>query len=141
MGAAMSSRDRNSSAWGGWIVFAAIMLLLIGVLTAMQGLAALLDDAYYVVTERDLLIFDFTAWGWIMLVIGAGMALTGAGLYRGSSWARWTAIAVVALNLVAQVGFLSAFPVWTLLVVALDVVVIFALTARWDEAMRDLELG
>ncbi len=136
----MAKDGGYSSVWGGWVVFASIMLMLIGVLTAMQGLAALLDDEYYLVAERELLILDFTAWGWIMLIIGSAMALTGAGLFRGSAWARWAALAVVGVNAVAQVAFLSAFPVWTVLVVALDVVVIFALTARWDEAMRDLEM-
>lgn len=128
----------HAAFWSGWILFAGIMMLLIGAYNLLQGLAAIFSDDYFLVTEEDLLVFDFTAWGWIMLIWGVALVLSGFGLVTGKPWARWTGIAVVGLNAVAQAAFLSAFPLWSILVVGLCVLVIFALAARWDEAQADM---
>jgi hypothetical protein len=124
--------------WSGWILFAGIMMLLIGAYNLLQGLAAIFSDDYYLVGEDDLLVFDFTAWGWIMLIWGVVLCLVGFGLVTGKAWSRWAGIAVAGLNAVAQAAFLSAFPLWSILVVGLCVLVIFALAARWDEAQADM---
>ena len=128
----------HAAFWSGWILFAGIMMMLIGAYNLLQGLAAIFSDDYFQVGEDDLLVFDFTAWGWIMLIWGVVLLLAGFGLVTGKPWARWTGIAVVGLNAVAQAAFLSAFPLWSLLVVGLCVLVIFALAARWDEAQADM---
>jgi hypothetical protein len=114
------------------------MMMLIGAYNLLQGLAAIFSDDYFQVGEDDLLVFDFTAWGWIMLIWGIVLLLAGFGLVTGKPWARWTGLAVVGLNAVAQAAFLSAFPLWSILVVGLCVLVIFALAARWDEAQADM---
>jgi hypothetical protein len=123
--------------WSGWILFAAIMMMLLGAYNVLQGLAAIFSDDYFVVQEDELLVFDFTAWGWITLIWGALLVLAGLGLFRGRQWARWTAAVVVGLNAVAQAAFL-AHPLWNLIVVALCVLVIYALAVRWDDAQEDL---
>ena len=128
----------HAAFWSGWILFAGIMMMLIGAYNLLQGLAAIFSDDYFQVAEDELLVFDFTAWGWIMLIWGVVLLLAGFGLVTGKPWARWTGIAVVGLNAVAQAAFLSAFPLWSLLVVGLCVLVIFALAARWDEAQADM---
>jgi hypothetical protein len=124
--------------WSGWILFAGIMMLLIGAYNLLQGLAAIFSDDYYLVAEEELLVFDFTAWGWIMLAWGVVLCLVGFGLAAGRPWSRWAGIVVVGLNAVAQAAFLSAFPLWSILVVGLCVLVLFALAARWDEAQADM---
>jgi hypothetical protein len=124
--------------WSGWILFAGIMMVLIGAFNALQGLAAIFSDDYYVVTKDDLLVFDFTAWGWITLIWGVVLVLAGAGLVTGKEWSRWAAIVIVGLNMIAQAAFLSAFPLWGILIMGLSVLVIFALAARWDEAQADM---
>ena len=124
-----------SDAWAGWIAFAAVILALIGTLNVIQGFIALFDDGYFAVRrEEDLLLVDFTAWGVILLCWGALLVCAGLALASGRAWARWFAIVAVFVNVIAQIGFLSAYPIWTAIMIALDVVVIFALTARWDEA-------
>jgi hypothetical protein len=128
----------HAAFWSGWILFAGIMMMLIGAYNLLQGLAAIFSDDYFQVGEDDLLVFDFTAWGWIMLIWGIVLLLAGFGLVTGKPWARWTGIAVVGLNAVAQAAFLSAFPLWSILVVGLCVLVLFALAARWDEAQADM---
>jgi len=80
--------------WSGWILFAGIMMLLIGAFNVLQGLAAIFSDDYYAVTEDKLLVFDFTAWGWIMLIWGVVLLLVGYGLVTGKPWSRWAGIVV-----------------------------------------------
>jgi hypothetical protein len=123
-----------SGAWAGWVWFAAVVIIIIGVFNIFQGLAALFNDEYFVVTDAGLLVFDFTAWGWITLILGIVMLFAGFGLLSGKGWARWFTIVVAGLNAVAQAGFLSAYPIWALIVIALDIVVIYALAVRWEEA-------
>jgi hypothetical protein len=118
----------------GWIGFAAIMMVIVGSLTFFEGLIAVVRDEYYVVTGDAVLLFDLTAWGWIMLIWGVLLFAAGAGLWAGSGWARWFAVILVALNILGQLGFVgnAQYPLWTLTVLALNVVVIYALTVRWE---------
>jgi hypothetical protein len=124
--------------WTGWIGFAAIMMTLIGSITFFEGLVAIIRDEYYVVSGKQVLVFDVTTWGWIMLFFGIILFLAGLGLAAQSSWARWFTIFAVALNLLAQLGMLghSGYPLWTLVVIGMELMVLFALTARWAEVGR-----
>ena len=131
----MNQPPSPSGAWAGWVTFAAVILALVGTLNAIQGFLALFDDGFFVARSGDqLLLVDYSAWGVIMLLWGALMIAAGLSVAAGRSWARWFAIVVVCVNVVAQIGFLPAFPIWSAIMIALDVVVIYALTARWDEA-------
>ena len=130
----------NSKSMAGWIGFAGIILMLIGAMDFFQGLIALFEDEYYVVTRSGFLVFDLTAWGWIMLIWGVLLVLAGFGLVAAQGWARWFAIVVVSVNFIAQLGFLgnSQYPLWSLTVMALNLIVLYALTARWSESTADL---
>jgi hypothetical protein len=124
-----------SGAWAGWITFASVILLLLGTLCAIQGFLALFDEGFFIIPrEDDLLLVDFTAWGVIMLLWGALLVTAGFGISTGKGWARWFAVVVVSVNVVAQIGFLPAYPIWSAIMIVLDVLIIFALTARWGEA-------
>ena len=128
----MASQD---SSWGGWIVFAGIVLLVVGALDVLQGFVAIIQDEYVVATTKGLAIVDVTAWGWITLLWGILLVFAALGLFGGAGWARWLAIVGVALNAIQQIMFLAnypqAYPLWNILIVALDLIVLFALTARW----------
>jgi hypothetical protein len=132
----MASQD----SWTGWIVFAGFVIIIVGVMDILQGFIAILEDEYVVATPEGLAIFDATAWGWTSLIWGGVLILAGLGLLRGDGWARWLAIFGVGINAIQQVAFLSnypqAYPLWNILIVALNVVVLYALTARW-EGFRD----
>jgi hypothetical protein len=130
---------RASKAWTGWVLFAALMIVLSGVFNAVEGLVALLNDEYFVVRENALLLLDFTAWGWITLLFGVFMIVVGLALNGARTWARIIAIGLAALNAIAQLTFASAHPLWSVLMIALDIVVIFALTARWDVAVAGMD--
>jgi hypothetical protein len=130
----------NSKSMAGWIGFAGILMLIVGSIDFFQGLIALFEDEYFVVTRSGYLVVDLTAWGWIMLIWGVLLVLAGLGLLGGQGWARWFAIVVGSLNFIAQLGFLgnSQYPLWGLTGMALSVIVLYALTARWGESTSDL---
>jgi hypothetical protein len=130
----------NSKSMAGWLGFAGILMLIVGSIDFFQGLIALFEDEYFVVTRSGYLAVDLTAWGWIMLIWGVLLVLAGLGLVGGQGWARWFAIVVVSLNFIAQLGFLgnSQTPLWSLTVIALNIIVLYALTARWSESVEDL---
>jgi Short C-terminal domain len=133
----------NSKSMAGWIGFAGILLVMVGGLDFFQGLIALFEDEYWVPTESGFLVFDATGWGWVMLFWGLLLALAGFGLLAGQGWARWFAIVVVVLNVIGQLGFLgnTQNPLWSLTVIALNIIVLFALTARWSESQAAPQMG
>lgn len=117
----------------GWIVFAAVMLLVIGGLDALWGLAAILNNEVVVVGGHGVMIADISAWGWITLILGLVLVLTGVGLLAEVGAARWAAIFLIAVGAILQLTWFPAAPLWTLLIVGLSVVVVYQLTAHWDE--------
>ena len=127
------------SPWTGWTIFAAVMLAVVGGMNLIQGLVALFEDDYFVVRSGDdLLLTTFTTWGWIMVIWGAIQVAAGHGLNSGKGWARWLAIGVVSISILIQTLFLAAYPLWSAMIIALDVIVIYALTAHWGEARAGL---
>lgn len=124
------------SAWTGWISFAGWLMLIIGVIDAFEGLIAIIRGQYYVLTSQQIIVFDLKTWGWVTLIWGIVVALTGVGLLSASGWARWLAIVIASMSFVVQLGFLgaTAYPLWTLTVLGLTLVVLYALIVRWGEA-------
>ena len=129
----MATQD---SSWTGWIVFAGFVLAIVGAIDALQGLVAIIKDDYVVATAKGVAILDVTAWGWSTLLWGALLFFTGLALLGGAGWARWLAIIGVSVNAIGQVAFMAnypqAYPLWNIMVVALNVLVLYALTARWQ---------
>src|SRR5262245_2766996 len=116
----------------GWIVFAATILFLVGMFGAIWGLGAILNDKVVTVGGSGAIVWDITVWGWVHLVVGLVMIATSVGLFMMKGFARWFGIFFASLSAILQVGVLTAFPIWALIVIALDVVVIYQLTVRWD---------
>ena len=131
----------NSKSMAGWIGFAGMLMLIVGAIDFFQGLIALFEDEYFVVTGSGFLVVDLTAWGWTLLIWGVLLVLAGLGLMAAQGWARWFAIVVVSANFIVQLGFLgnSQYPLWSLTVMALNIIVLYALTARWSESRQDLD--
>jgi hypothetical protein len=124
----------GKTAWVGWIGFAGFILVLNGVFSAVQGLAALVgSDIYYVVADGTLYFVDITTWGWWNLLIGLVLILTGIALLTGASWARVVAIILAGLSAIGQLLLLPAQPWWSVIVIAIDVLIIYALTAHGRE--------
>ena len=122
------------TAWVGWVGFAGFILVLNGVFSAVQGLAALVgSDIYYVVADGALYFVDITTWGWWNLVIGVLLILIGVALLTGATWARVVAIILAGLSAVGQLLLLPAQPWWSVIVIAINVLIIYALTAHGRE--------
>jgi hypothetical protein len=128
----------NGRAWAGWISFAGTMLGLIGMLNIFQGVVALISDERVVVVSENLVIGNLTSWGWTTLLSGVLLIAIGMGLYGGRTWARIAAIVVVLLHATSQIAWLGAYPIWALLMISLDTVVLVALTAGWARGADDL---
>jgi hypothetical protein len=128
----------RSSTWAGWVAFAGVLMVIIGSLDFFEGLIAIIRDDYYVLSKGQLIVFDLTTWGWITLVWGVIVVLAGFGLLSGANWGRWLAIFAASLNFFVQLGFLgsAAYPLWALTTLALTLVVLYALIARWDVALE-----
>ncbi|MET9225762.1 hypothetical protein [Lentzea sp. NPDC003310] len=125
----------RETGWLGWIWFAGIMMIVMGSFNAIEGLVALFRDDYYVVTEDQVLLFDISMWGWITLLIGVLVALAGGALLSGAAWARVVAVVLAVVNAVAQLAFVSVHPVWSTIVIALCVTVIWAVVVHGQEAV------
>jgi hypothetical protein len=116
----------------GWAVFAGTVLAIVGAFNIIYGLAAIFRDEVITTTGERVIIWDVTRYGWILLILGIFQLLAGMALFAGASWARWTAVVLAGLNAVGNVPFLTVQPIWTGLIIALDIIVIYQLTARWE---------
>jgi hypothetical protein len=137
---APSNRHRGTTrtAWVGWITFAGVMMILLGAFQAMEGLVAILNDDYYLVGRTGLAVsVDYTAWGWVHLLLGIVVAAAGLGVMVGQMWARVVGIIVAVLSAIVNIAFLAAYPVGSAIIIAVDVLVIYALTVHGREAKAD----
>ena len=126
------NRAMESQADSGWamsgVAFAATVMLMIGVFHAIAGLAAIIDDQVLVVVRGYAFDLDATAWGWIHLILGLAVVATGVGLFARQTWAGVVALFLVVLSAIDNFFFIPYAPFWALLLIALDVWVIWALT-------------
>lgn len=135
VGATSSQRgtyDRRTG-WVGWIFFAAVMMILAGIMNTVHGFIAVVNDEWVVWGNRADLYFDLTEWGWIHLVIGIAVLLAGIGLLTGNVLARAVAVVLASISLVANFLYIPAYPLWALTIIAIDVLVIYAVTAHGGE--------
>jgi hypothetical protein len=127
----------RSSGWTGWLFFAAAMMMLNGVVWVIEGLMALVNDDYFKVTASGaVLSVDYTAWGFVHLLLGVAFFASGLGVLSGNRAARAVGIVLAGVNALVAMVFLEAAPGLGIIVIATDVLVIFALAVHGDE-MRD----
>jgi hypothetical protein len=131
MEAGQSSGRPPGNQRSAWIGFAGIVMVILGSLDAFWGLAAILNNEVVVVGGHGALIFDITAWGWIQLILGLLVGLTGVGLLVGNEMARVLAVSLLAINAILQVVWFPAAPLWAFLMIVLDVVIIYQLMVGW----------
>lgn len=114
----------------GMTIFAAAMLVTIGLFQCVAGLAALFDDEFFVTTPNYAFKFDITAWGWTYLLIGIVAIAIGVALFLRQSWAMVAGIALAMLSALSNFVFLPYYPLWAIVIIAFDIVLIWALTAQ-----------
>ncbi|TCM40395.1 hypothetical protein [Kribbella sp. VKM Ac-2568] len=132
--AATGRSDPEPTGWVGWIVFAGIMMIVVGGLHIFQGLVALFDDDYYQVGNNGLTIhLDYNAWGWTHVIFGVLVCAAAIGLLAGQLWGRIAGVVLAVLSILVNVAFLAAYPIWSTIVIAIDILVIWALTVHGRE--------
>ena len=125
---------RDTSHWTDWVRFAGVILIVSGIFSLIQGLAALLGpDAYYAEVNGTLLVFNVAGWGWWNVFIGGLTIITGLALLNGALWARIVAVVLAVLSSVVQMILVPVQPWWSFIVIAIDVLVIYAVVAHGKE--------
>lgn len=121
---------QRSGAAVGFTMFAAFMMILIGSFHVIAGLAGIIDDQFYAVTQEWVLQFDVTTWGWIHLIAGIVALIAGLSLFTGAVWARTVGVILATLSAIANFAWLPYYPFWSLAIIAIDIFVIWALTVH-----------
>ena len=123
-----------ATGWTGWIVFAGVMLVMLGVFHVIEGLVALFREDYYLVGSKGLAVHvNYTTWGWAHLILGVIAGLAGIGLLAGNIVARVVGVCVAVLSAVVNLAFVPAYPVWSIMIVTFDVLVIWAIIVHGSE--------
>ena len=126
--------EAPTSGWVGMAMFGGVMMMVAGTFHAMAGLVGIFNDSYWLVPSSDLVItVDYTAWGWVHLILGALAIAAGAGILAGQAWARVTGVVLAVLSALVNLAFMAAFPLWATLIIAIYVLVIYALVAHGRE--------
>ena len=132
------SRASTPTGWVGWLVFAGVMMILVGAFQAIDGLIALFKDELYVVRPDGLVVnIDYTAWGWTHLLLGILLIAAGSAIFSGRVWGRTLGVIAAMLSALVNFAFIPAYPVWSLLIITVDVLVIYALIAHGGELRED----
>jgi hypothetical protein len=137
VGASRGDQEPELTAWTGWVAFASFMMILVGSFQAIEGLVAIFDDGFYRVTDSGLVVnVDYTVWGWVHLLLGVLIIAAGAGVLTGNMAARVVAVGLASLSALVNLAFIEAYPVWSVIIITLDVLVIYAVTVHGHE-LRD----
>ena len=124
----------SPSGWTGWVVFGGVMLIMLGSFQVIEGLVALFDDGFYLVRSNGLVVdVNYNTWGWTHLIIGIVGVLAGLGLLVGNMAARVAGVVVACLSALVNLAFVSAYPIWSAILIALDVIVIYAIIVHGRE--------
>ena len=118
----------------GLAKFAGVLLIISGLWDVIIGISGILADKIFVSTPEYLYAFDITAWGWVHLILGLIVAGTGVGILKGTAWGRIVGVALASVSLLLNFAFLPHYPFWSILVIVLDVLIIWALASLpWGE--------
>lgn len=119
------------SGWAmGWATFAAILLIMGGVWGVIVGIAGIAEDEFFVVTPDWIFQFDATTWGWMHLIGGIILFLSGLGIFSGNVLARTVGVIVAGLSAIVNFAWMPYYPVWAIVAIAVDIAIIWALTAH-----------
>ena len=125
---------KKVTGWVGWVYFAAAMILVLGGVHVIAGLTGIFSPDYYVATQTGkVLAFSYNTWGWIHLVLGAGMLALGVALMAGKFWAQIVTVALVAAGMVVDLAFIGVYPFWAIISLVISGLVLYAITLHGDE--------
>jgi hypothetical protein len=130
----MANGTDQPSGWAiGFTAFAAFMLILIGIFHIISGIVAVAEDDLIVATSNYIFELDVTTWGWIHIIAGTVVLLAGFGILSGATWAIVVGIIVAMISMIANFLWIPYYPLWSILIIAIDIAVIWALTVYSEE--------
>jgi hypothetical protein len=137
---AKQSVDRSDvNNWVGWVYFAGLMMVLLGIFQAIAGVVALFKDTVYAVGPANIWVLDITTWGWIHLALGLFIASAGMAVLSGKMWGRVVGVVMASMAAIANFAFIPVYPIWGILMVVVCGLVLFALIAHGADAKDELE--
>jgi hypothetical protein len=134
-----SQTTPRTNFWAGWTAFGAILIIIAGVFNAIQGLAAVFADNIFVKGSKGgALVLDVTQWGWVHVILGLVLVVVGLGLVQGRLWARILGVAVIMVNMITQMAMLPSYPFWSIIIITLDAVVLWAICVHGSETLEEV---
>lgn len=126
-----------SRKWVGWVFFAATLMLLVGFYEIIVGVVALFDDGFFVVrNDSTLTSVSYTTWGFVHMLLGVAAVVSGFGVMLGQTWARVVGVVMAVVSVLSNVAFLAAYPIWSVTIIVVDIIAIYALIVHGGE-LRD----
>jgi len=120
--------------WVGWVVFAGVTMIVLGAFQIIEGLVAVFQRSFYLASTGQLIVHvNYATWGWVHFGIGVAAVLIGFGVMAGALWARVLGITLAVISAIVNLAFIAAYPVWGIIIIAIDVVVIYALAVHGRE--------
>ena len=130
----MAEQTGGLTKWVGWVLFTGVVMMVSGLISLIQGLVALVDDDFYLVKAESLAIdLDYTTWGWLLVAFGVLLLGAGYAVMFGHLWARFVALVIVFVHAMINLTFLAAYPIWSIIAIALDLIAIYAIAVHGDE--------
>lgn len=130
----MAQSAPQPTGWTGWIAFGAVMMVMLGSFHAIAGFVGIFQESYFLVGSSDLVVeVDYTTWGWVHLIAGIVIIAAGAMLITGATWARVVTVAVAFLSALLNLAFLAAYPIWSTIMITVDILVIWAVIVHGSE--------
>lgn len=126
--------------WAGWIMFAGLIMVVSGAFSVIWGLSAIFNDDVFLVRHDNMIVaLNYTAWGWTHLILGVLVIGTGLGLFAGATWARTVGVILVMLSAIANLLVIGSYPIWSTIVIAMDILVIYAVIVHGSELKKHTE--
>ena len=132
------AKNEEVTGWTGWVFFAGFMMIIAGIVQSISGLTALLNSKWLIIGEKNLLLLNFTTWGWIHLLMGVVILIAGFSVMHGAVWARTVGVIMTTLSIVANLAYVNTYPIWSIALIVIDILVIYALTVHGHE-LKNLE--
>jgi hypothetical protein len=130
-----------SRKWVGWVFFAATLMLLVGFYEIIVGVVALFDDGFFVVrNDSTLTSVSYTTWGFVHMLLGVAAVVSGFGVMLGQTWARVVGVVMAVVSVLANVAFLAAYPIWSVTIIVVDIIAIYALIVHGGEVEDAVDL-
>jgi len=126
--------EPKTTAWAGWAFFAGIMMLMVGAFQVIEALTALFNQNYLLVKSSGLVVHvNIATWGWVHLILGVVAVLAGFAVIAGRMWGRVIGIIMAGLSAIVNLAYIAAYPLWSITIIAVDVLVIYALAVHGGE--------